>query len=121
MVKEGHIDQKTAIQRVSPESLNHLLLPQLDPKAKNQPVAQGIAASPGAASGWGAGPAGGAYRDLFLETAHHCDSRRSDPPGSPAAGRGPRGGRFTCADCSAAKSDTEVGAGIIRSSGTNSA
>jgi pyruvate,orthophosphate dikinase len=51
MVKEGLIDQKTAIQRVSPESLNHLLLPQLDPKAKAKPVAQGIAASPGAASG----------------------------------------------------------------------
>src|SRR5262249_53228383 len=53
MVKEGRIDEKTAIQRVSPESLNHLLLPlpQLDRKAKNKPVAQGIAASPGAASG----------------------------------------------------------------------
>jgi pyruvate,orthophosphate dikinase len=36
---------------VNPESLNHLLLPQLDPKSKNKPVAQGIAASPGAASG----------------------------------------------------------------------
>jgi pyruvate,orthophosphate dikinase len=51
MVKEGLIDEATAIKRVSPESLNHLLLPQLDPKAKNRPVAQGIAASPGAASG----------------------------------------------------------------------
>src|SRR5512135_2200063 len=51
MVKEGLIDEATAIKRVSPESLNHLLLPQLDPKAKNKPVAQGIAASPGAASG----------------------------------------------------------------------
>jgi pyruvate,orthophosphate dikinase len=51
MAKEGLIDEKTAILRVNPESLNHLLLPQLDPKAKNKPVAQGIAASPGAASG----------------------------------------------------------------------
>lgn len=51
MVKQGLIDEATAIKRVSPESLNHLLLPQLDPKAKNKPVAQGIAASPGAASG----------------------------------------------------------------------
>jgi pyruvate,orthophosphate dikinase len=51
MVRQGLIDEKTAIQRVSPESLNHLLLPQLDPKAKAKPVAQGIAASPGAASG----------------------------------------------------------------------
>jgi pyruvate,orthophosphate dikinase len=51
MVKEGLIDEKTAVQRVNPESLNHLLLPQLDPKSKVKPVAQGIAASPGAATG----------------------------------------------------------------------
>lgn len=51
LVKEGVIDEKSAIQRVSPDSLNHLLLPQLDPKAKAKSVAQGIAASPGAASG----------------------------------------------------------------------
>jgi pyruvate,orthophosphate dikinase len=51
MVKEGLIDEKTALKRVAPESLNHLLQPQLDPKSKVKPVAQGIAASPGAASG----------------------------------------------------------------------
>ncbi|MBY0512650.1 MAG: pyruvate, phosphate dikinase [Gemmataceae bacterium] len=51
MVKEGLIDETTAVKRVPPDSLNHLLLPQLDPKAKQKPVAQGIAASPGAASG----------------------------------------------------------------------
>jgi pyruvate,orthophosphate dikinase len=51
MVKEKMIDETTAVKRVAPESLNHLLLPQLDPKAKAKPVAQGIAASPGAASG----------------------------------------------------------------------
>jgi pyruvate,orthophosphate dikinase len=51
MVHEGLIDEKTAVQRVNPDSLNHLLLPQLDPKAGVTPVAQGIAASPGAASG----------------------------------------------------------------------
>ena len=51
MVKEGLIDETTAIKRVSPDSLNHLLLPQLDPKAKRKPVATGIAASPGAACG----------------------------------------------------------------------
>ncbi|MHC5542282.1 PEP/pyruvate-binding domain-containing protein, partial [Singulisphaera rosea] len=39
MVKEGLIDEKTAIQRVSPESLNHLLLPQLDPKSKVASIA----------------------------------------------------------------------------------
>ncbi len=51
MVKEGLIDEETAIKRVNAESLNHLLQPQLDPKSKVKPVAQGIAASPGAASG----------------------------------------------------------------------
>ena len=45
------IDETTAIKRVSPDSLNHLLLPQLDPKAKRNSIARGIAASPGAASG----------------------------------------------------------------------
>ncbi len=51
MAEEGLIDETTAVQRVAPESLNHLLLPQLDPKSKVKPVAQGIAASPGAATG----------------------------------------------------------------------
>jgi pyruvate,orthophosphate dikinase len=51
MVKEKLIDETTAVKRVNPDSLNHLLLPQLDPKAKAKVVAQGIAASPGAASG----------------------------------------------------------------------
>lgn len=51
MAKDGLIDEKTAVKRVPPDSLNHLLQPQLDPKSKIKPVAQGIAASPGAASG----------------------------------------------------------------------
>ena len=51
MAKERLIDEKTAIKRVGPDSLNHLLLPQLDPKSKIAVEAQGIAASPGAASG----------------------------------------------------------------------
>jgi pyruvate,orthophosphate dikinase len=51
MAKEKLIDETTAVKRVPPDGLNHLLLPQLDPKAAAKPVAQGIAASPGAASG----------------------------------------------------------------------
>ena len=51
MVKEGFIDETTAVKRVNPDGLNHLLLPALDPKANAKPIAQGIAASPGAASG----------------------------------------------------------------------
>jgi pyruvate, orthophosphate dikinase len=51
MAKEGLFDELTAVKRVAPDSLNHLLQPQLDPKSKIKPVAQGIAASPGGASG----------------------------------------------------------------------
>jgi len=53
LVKEGKIDEKTAIKRVNPESLNHLLMPQIEPKYRQtvKPVAQGISASPGAAVG----------------------------------------------------------------------
>ncbi len=51
MAKEKLIDEATAIKRVNPDSLNHLLQPQLNPKSKVKPVAQGIAASPGGASG----------------------------------------------------------------------
>jgi pyruvate,orthophosphate dikinase len=51
MEKEKLIDRKTALKRVNADSLNHLLLPQLDPKSKVKPIAQGIAASPGAACG----------------------------------------------------------------------
>ena len=51
MVKEKKIDENTAVKRVAPDSLNHLLQPQLDPKSKVKPVAQGIAASPGGATG----------------------------------------------------------------------
>ena len=51
MVRQGMIDELTAVKRVDPDSLNHLLQPQLDPKSKVPAVAQGIAASPGGASG----------------------------------------------------------------------
>jgi pyruvate,orthophosphate dikinase len=71
LVREGLIDETTAVKRVNPESLNHLLLPQLDPKAKVKPVAQGIAASPGAASG-----------KVFLsaeDVVAHAEAHPSDP------------------------------------------
>jgi len=53
MVKQGMIDEKTAVNRVSPESLNHLLMPQIEPKSRQnfRSVAVGISASPGAAVG----------------------------------------------------------------------
>jgi pyruvate,orthophosphate dikinase len=51
MVKEGLINRETAVSRVSPEQLNQLLHPMLDPAAHYHAVAKGLPASPGAASG----------------------------------------------------------------------
>jgi pyruvate, orthophosphate dikinase len=51
MVKEGLIDQNTALLRVEPSSLDQLLHPSFDPKAKRDQVARGLPASPGAATG----------------------------------------------------------------------
>lgn len=51
MVKENLITKKEAINRINPESLDQLLHPTLDPKAKVQIIAKGLPASPGAASG----------------------------------------------------------------------
>ncbi len=51
MVKEGLIDKKTAIMRVSPEQLDQLLHPMFDPKAEKKVIAKGLPASPGAATG----------------------------------------------------------------------
>ncbi|MBI1262638.1 MAG: pyruvate, phosphate dikinase [Rhizobiales bacterium] len=51
MVAEGLISEETAISRVDPASLDQLLHPTLDPDAKRDVIATGLAASPGAASG----------------------------------------------------------------------
>jgi len=51
MFNEGLIDQKTALQRVSPEQLDQLLHPMVDPKAEVTVLATGLPASPGAAQG----------------------------------------------------------------------
>jgi pyruvate, orthophosphate dikinase len=51
MVNEGLISKDQALQRVDPMSLEQMLFPRLDPKAKREPVAEGLPASPGAASG----------------------------------------------------------------------
>jgi pyruvate,orthophosphate dikinase len=51
MVREGLIDHKEAVARVSPASLDQLLHPTLDPKAERKVIARGLPASPGAASG----------------------------------------------------------------------
>ncbi len=51
MVHEGTIDKPTAVMRVEPAQLDQLLHPMVDPKEKVRVMAQGLPASPGAASG----------------------------------------------------------------------
>lgn len=51
MVREGLIDEKTAVLRVEPEQLDQLLHPMIDPKIKVNKIAKGLPASPGAAVG----------------------------------------------------------------------
>jgi pyruvate,orthophosphate dikinase len=51
MVREGLIDEKTAVLRVAPSQLDQLLHPSLDPKAVKKIIAKGLPASPGAVSG----------------------------------------------------------------------
>jgi pyruvate,orthophosphate dikinase len=51
MVGEKLISREEAVLRVEPASLDQLLHPIIDPKAKIQVIAKGLPASPGAASG----------------------------------------------------------------------
>ncbi len=51
MVREGLIDEKSAVLRVAPSQLDQLLHPSLDPKAEKNVIAKGLPASPGAVSG----------------------------------------------------------------------
>ena len=51
MVGEKLIDKATAVRRVTPEQLDQLLHPTVDPKAKVTVLATGLPASPGAAQG----------------------------------------------------------------------
>jgi len=53
LLKEGLIDEKEAILRIEPNKLDELLHPVFDPKAlkKANVIAQGLPASPGAATG----------------------------------------------------------------------
>jgi len=51
MMEEGLIGAEEAVMRVEPEMLDSLLHRRLDPTAADRPVAKGLNASPGAASG----------------------------------------------------------------------
>ncbi len=52
MSNEGLITRNQALLRINPEELEQLLHPLLDPESKQVPVAHGLPASPGAASGY---------------------------------------------------------------------
>lgn len=53
MLNKGFISEKEAVMRIEPKSLDALLHPQFDAKklSEAKPISQGLAASPGAASG----------------------------------------------------------------------
>lgn len=51
MFKEGLISKEKALLRIDPAMLEQLLVPQLAPNFKGKPLATGLPASPGAASG----------------------------------------------------------------------
>ncbi len=51
MFQEGLIDRRRALLRINPAQLEQLLHPQLNPQGRQRPLAQGLPASPGAASG----------------------------------------------------------------------
>ncbi len=51
MVREGLIDERTAVLRVAPHQLDQLLHPTLDPTAAKDRLTRGLPASPGAVSG----------------------------------------------------------------------
>ena len=51
MAEEGLIGKSEAVLRINPASLDQLLHPTLDPRAKREVIATGLPASPGAASG----------------------------------------------------------------------
>jgi len=51
MVNEGLIDKEEAVIRITPEQVDQLLHPMIDPKAEYEVIAKGLPASPGAATG----------------------------------------------------------------------
>lgn len=51
MVREGMIDEKEALLRVSPDHVQSFLHPMVDPEAEREVIATGLPASPGGATG----------------------------------------------------------------------
>jgi pyruvate,orthophosphate dikinase len=65
MVKEGLIDEKTAVSRVQPGDINVLMHPTFDPGVEKNVIATGLPASPGAAAG-----------HVYF-TAHEAEARKA--------------------------------------------
>jgi pyruvate,orthophosphate dikinase len=51
LYREGLISKIAALERINPEALEQLLYRRIDPHSKQKPIAVGVGASPGAASG----------------------------------------------------------------------
>ena len=51
MVREGMMTKEKALLRIEPDQLEQLFHPQVDPRKKELPIAVGVPASPGAATG----------------------------------------------------------------------
>ena len=51
LYREGLISKTAALERINPEALEQLLYRRIDPHARQKPIAIGVGASPGAASG----------------------------------------------------------------------
>ncbi|OWU85240.1 pyruvate phosphate dikinase [Oceanicola sp. 22II-s10i] len=69
LAEEGIIPREEAVLRVEPRALNEMLHRQVDPEAKRDVVARGIAASPGAATG----------RIVFTASAAQASAARDEP------------------------------------------
>ncbi|WP_456380356.1 pyruvate, phosphate dikinase [Thiolapillus sp.] len=52
MEREGLVTRDQSLLRIAPDDLEQMLYPRLDPNARVTPLAQGLPASPGAASGY---------------------------------------------------------------------
>lgn len=51
MVEEGLISKEEAVMRIAPEQIEHLMHSRVDPSVRDQAIAKGLPASPGAARG----------------------------------------------------------------------
>ena len=69
LAEDGIISREEALMRVEPRALNELLHRQVDPEARREVVARGVAASPGAAAG----------RIVFSAAAAQASAARGEP------------------------------------------